>query len=144
MRIDLLTIADAANTTPDGKLNILGLGARVLTVDGPNHPIPLVVACGVEATVEEAGDYPLGVRLERPDGVVEDIVMSTLTIPSEVTDPRVPTGAGLTLQLARGFPVPGVYRLAVDVGSLAAEYVFAVVFAADQPAGAGHSNPTDR
>lgn len=137
MKIDLLTIADAANTTPDGKLNILGLGVRVLTVDGPNHVIPLIVACGVEANVAEAGDYPLTVRLERPDGVVEGVVTATLLIPGEVADPRVPTGAGLTLQMVRGFPVAGVYSLVVDVGGVAAQYVFAVTFAVAEAAGAG-------
>jgi hypothetical protein len=66
MRFEYLTLADAANTSAEGKLNALGIGVRVLTVPGLPAMVPVTILGAVQATVEEAGDYDVVVTLVDP------------------------------------------------------------------------------
>ena len=121
-------MADALNLGPDGKLNVLGLGSRVLRLAHLPATTPLVVIMMVEADASEAAEYPLIVDLVEPDGTRENLVTATGEVPTQMLDPRVPTGFGGSLDLGnRPFRIEGVYRLEATAGPAAAVYVFSVM-----------------
>lgn len=126
MQIDFLTLADAANNGPDGKLNVLGLGARVLTYGSLPATSPLVVLAAASAGVEEAGEYAVAVAIVEPDGTRELLVESMGRVNAEVVDARVPTGIGVVLNLFRPFRLEGVHRFEVRFGELTQTYEFLV------------------
>ena len=126
MRFEYLFLADAANSAADGKINVLGLGVRILTYSELPASSPLVIVGAVEATVEEAGDYALRVELFEPDGTIEELVNAAAKVTTEVKDSRVPTGIGFTIALSRPFRQEGVHVIRATVANEVAQYAFVV------------------
>ena len=126
MRFEYLFLADAANQAANGKMNVLGMGVRILTYAALPAASPLAIVGAVEAAVAEAGDYPLVVELVEPDGTVEEIVKATAKVPSEVTDVRLPTGMGFTIALTRPFRKEGIHYIRASFGDQQASFAFAV------------------
>ncbi len=126
MRFSYLFLADAANRSPDGKLNALGIGARILTVREFPSQLPVVVLGAVDASVDEAGSYDLVVEITEPDGTVVPLVHARATVDSEVTDPRVPTGISFMLGLSHPFTREGIYTIVARVADCETHYEFVV------------------
>jgi len=127
MKIAFLTIADAANDGPDGKLNFLGAGIRILRPSAANALISLVIVGQVDADDTEAGTYPVQLFMTGPDGV-EVMRLEFDGVVGASDDPEVPTGFGFVINLARPFTLSGLYRLVARVADLIpAEYIFKVM-----------------
>lgn len=139
MKFDFLSLADAANQTPDGKVNVLGLGARIVTFRSLPAAAPLVIIGSIAASREEAGHYTFRVFLKQPDGSQHLVVEFPGSITADVTDPRVPTGIGFTIGLSRPFTQEGVHHIISTIGDLEAEWVFAVRVSAPADEAQGNS-----
>ena len=126
MRFEYLVLADAANRADNGKLNVLGMGARILTVERLPAAVPLAILAAVAASTDEAGEYPIELALEEPDGSRAVLVEMTGSVPSVTEDARVPTGMGLTVALFRPFRIEGIYRITAKIGEETATYEFLV------------------
>lgn len=126
MRFAFLQLADAASAGPEGKLNALGLGVRVLTFESLPATSPLAIIGSVEASVGEGGEYGLAVSLIEPSGLEVLLVQAKATVVDDVADTRVPTGIGFSVGLLRPFEAEGVYAIRATVGPEVAEYLFVV------------------
>jgi hypothetical protein len=121
LQFEYLVLADAANNAPDGKVNVLGLGARIVTVERLPATLPLALLGLVSGSPEEAGDYEARVTLEEPDGTKETIVEFVGKLNADA-DPRVPTGIGMLLNIVRPFRIAGIHRFEMTVGDLTSRY----------------------
>ena len=126
MRLEFLSIADAANNAADGKLNALGLGTRIVNVTSLPAGMPLAIVGSVSASVEEAGEYDLDLLLVEPDGTEVPLVATRATVPSEVMDSRVPTGAGFVVAWLATFRIEGVHMIRARFGDVHGGYDFVV------------------
>ncbi len=126
MRFELLSLADAANNGPDGKLNVLGLGTRIVNLAGLPGGVPMVIVGSISAGLEEAGDYELDLRMVEPDGMEMPLIHSRAVVPAEVDDSRVPTGAGFVVGFIGPFRIEGVHKIRVRFGELVGDYDFVV------------------
>jgi hypothetical protein len=127
MRFELLTIADAANRGPEGKLNVLGMGARILTFAELPGSAPLVLLGSIAAMTTEAGIYPLRVTRRDPDGSEHVLVEADGVVPSEAADDRIPTGIAFTIGMSGPFTQEGVYQIVATLGDdLREEWPFVV------------------
>jgi hypothetical protein len=137
-------LADASNRGPDGKVNILGLGARILTVPSLPTTVPLTLVGSVDADVAEAGDFVLRISLTEPDGSEEQVAEFAVAIPREVADPEVPTGFGFSLVLLRPVRLEGIHVVRGTVGDLVADYVYAVRVSPEPQGATGSASDTER
>ena len=126
MKFEYLLLADAAKNGPDGKLNVLGLGARIVTFESFPAGSPLTVLGSVTADASEAGEYDIEVAMVQPDGTREPMVQAKATVSSEVEDARVPTGISFVLGFLRPFRIEGVHSFEARVGDVTARYDFLV------------------
>jgi hypothetical protein len=113
-------LADEANVSQEGKLNVLGIFDRIAAPVFPvTHP-RLVYAFRVQAEYEDSGrPLPIRVRLEDEDGG------TLFEAAGEITAPIVPPGEFLGANqlfslVGVQFPRPGTYRFVVNVGELPA------------------------
>lgn len=145
MQVEYLTLADAANLGEGGKINILGLGTRLLNYEKLPGISPMVVLAAVSAMTTEAGDYPIELIIVEPDGTEETIVTTVGHVNNEVEDSRVPTGIGMSVDILRPFRIEGVHSLRLTVGELKARYDFVVrVRAPKTSAGDGSEVPVPK
>jgi hypothetical protein len=121
-------VADEANVSQEGKLNVLGIFDRIAGVAFPVVHPRMVFAFRVQAGYEDAARvYPLRVRLMDEDGGV------LFEANGEIGAPEVPPGEFATANqvftlVGTGFPRPGSYKFVVNLGDLAPhETPFAVV-----------------
>lgn len=71
MRINLAVLADYANVTGDGKLNILGIFDRINLMQIPAvHPQMHLVLRLDAHSAEQNRSHPVEIRLQDPEGVV--------------------------------------------------------------------------
>lgn len=126
MKFEYLLLADAANNGPDGKLNVLGLGTRIVTFESFPAGAPLTVLGSVAADASEAGEYDLEVSIVEPDGTRQPMVQARATVSSQVEDARVPTGISFVLGFLRPFRIEGVHSFEARVGEVTARYDFLV------------------
>ena len=68
MEVDLAVIADAANVSQEGKLNILGVFDTIWAREFPFRHATMVLVVRVRADFTEGGGHPLEVRLVDADG----------------------------------------------------------------------------
>ena len=68
MQIDLALLADAATVDVSGKLNILGVFDRITTAEFPAPPVRVVLVLRFSASVGEAGNHGVSIRLKGPSG----------------------------------------------------------------------------
>jgi len=126
VKVEYLSLADAANQAEDGKFNILGMGARIINYERLPGFSPLAIVAAVSAMASETGEYPVEIRIEEPDGTKETIVKSRAIVNAKVDDERVPTGIALSVGMMRPFRIEGVHKVRLNVGPLEASYEFLV------------------
>lgn len=114
MDITLAVVADAANRTESGKLNVLGIFQAIFTSAVPCRHPALALVIGLEASPTEAGQsIPIGITLIDEDG---RLLMKF--DPSDVAVPLAfqPLRHSTTLIINIGgayFPRFGTYRFEV-------------------------------
>lgn len=112
-------LADEANVSQEGKLNVLGVFDRISAPVFPTVHPKMVFVFRVQAEYPDAGQvFPVRVRLMDEDG--ETLFEAT----GELAAPRVSPGEVLTANqlfalVGIRFPRPGDYKFVVHVGRLA-------------------------
>ena len=114
MDIDLAVIADAANVSQEGKLNILGVFDTIWAREFPFRHAAMVFVIRVRADFTEQGLHQLDVRLVNADGSQLFKAEGPLQVPNGVPGrpikPHVIMGlSGIT------FPSPGDYSVEIFV-----------------------------
>lgn len=113
MKVKLAVLADYANTSKDGKLNIMGIFSRIQSTHFPARHLSchLVISCSVNE-FDVGKSFPYKIRMVDADGSV------ILTMNGGV---RVGEGApardvNLDLQINEiVFPKPGDYEFIIEV-----------------------------
>jgi hypothetical protein len=118
MNIPMAFLADEANISQEGKLNVLGIFDRIVADDLPvSHP-RMVFAFRVAAEFADGGrSFPVQVRLVDEDGQV------MFDASGEINPPLVPPGEFSTANqvftlVGMQFPHAGQYRFEVRIGAL--------------------------
>ncbi len=114
MEVDLAVIADAANVSQEGKLNILGVFDTIWAREFPFRHGTMVFVVRVTASFIEAGSHPMEVRLNDADGrrlfKAEGPLQVTGGAPGRPVRPHLIMGlSGIT------FTEPGDYSFEVIV-----------------------------
>jgi hypothetical protein len=126
MQFEYLVIADAASNGPEGKVNALGIGVRVVNLDHLPNQASMTILGSVSASLSEAGPYDVRVAMIAPDGSRDVLAQGLAEVPSQVPDIRVPTGLAFGLPGVRTFNLEGVYTVEAQVGELIKTYEFVV------------------
>ena len=119
MRIPMAFLADEANISQEGKLNVLGIFDRIAAAEFPVVHPRMVFAFRVQAEFADGGrSFPVQIRLVDEDGGV------LFDAAGEINPPIVPPGEFSTANqvftlVGMAFPGPGVYRFVVNVQGLA-------------------------
>ena len=83
MEIRLAVLADAANVTTDGKLNVTGIFNRLRTTKLPaQHPLLVAVLQIAIGTADFGRDAQTGLRIVAPDGETSSPFTMTHKLPS--------------------------------------------------------------
>jgi hypothetical protein len=136
MKIPLAALADEANVSQEGKLNLLGVFDRIQAAAFPVLHPRMVFAFRVQTDYGDAGrTFPVQVRMAAPGG---DTLFEAV---GEITGPPVPAGDIATLNqvfslVGVELPREGMYRLTVGIAAEEAE----VEFLAQVTAGEGTMN----
>lgn len=114
MEVDLAVIADAANVSQEGKLNILGVFDTIWAREFPFRHGAMVFVVRVTASFSEEGSHQMEVRLNDADGVqlfkAEGPLQVTGGAPGRPVRPHLIMGlSGIT------FRAPGDYSFEVMV-----------------------------
>jgi len=116
MNISLAFLADEANVSQEGKLNVLGIFDRITAEDFPVVHPRLVFAFRVQMEFADAGrSFPVHVRLMAQDG---EVMFEAV---GEITAPGIPIGEFATANqvfamVGVQFPREGMYRFTVSIG----------------------------
>jgi hypothetical protein len=117
MRLDLALFAQAANTTADGKLNILGEFNSIMGTAGPIIFPTATLVLRIVGTALESGEHRVGLRQRNADG---DLIWTSPDIPFALPAPDilgVPVRSALIVQMGPlVFPefVTYTYEIVVD------------------------------
>jgi hypothetical protein len=127
-------LADEANVSQEGKLNVMGIFDRIAAAEFPVMHPKMVFAFRVEAAHGDGGrGFPVNVELLDPEGAV------LFQAGGEMMAPRVPAGEFTTSNqvftlVGLQFPRAGLYRFVVTVGDAEPhETPFLVQSAANDP-----------
>jgi hypothetical protein len=127
-------LADEANVSQEGKLNVLGIFDRIAAASFPTAHPRMVFAFRVQAEYADAGrKFPVRVRLMDEDGGV------LFDANGELVGPQVEPGGFSTANqvftlVGVQFPQAGTYKFVVNVGDLPPhETPFAVAQATQAP-----------
>ncbi len=118
MKIPMVFLADEANVSQEGKLNVMGVFDRIAGASFPLVHPKMVFAFRVQAEYSDAGKlFPVRVRLMDEDGGV------LFEASGEIGAPRVKPGEFMTANQIFGlvgirFPEPGQYKFVLEVGDL--------------------------
>lgn len=113
MKISMAVLADEANVSTEGKLNVMGVFDRIAASDFPVIHPRMVFAFRVEADSADSGRViPMRVTMEDEDGTVHFEAVG------EMGSPPVPPGEFSTANQVFGlvrvmFPRPGLYRFVI-------------------------------
>ena len=116
MNISLAFLADEANVSQEGKLNVLGIFDRITAAAFPIVHPKLVFAFRVQMEFADAGrSFPVEVRLLDQEGE------AMFEAVGEITGPAVPLGEFATANqvfamVGVQFPSEGIYRFSVSIG----------------------------
>ena len=114
MDIDLAVIADAANVSQEGKLNILGVFDTIWAREFPFRHAAMVFVIRARADFTEQGPHQLDVRLMDADGSQLFKAGGPLQVPAGV--PGRPLKPHVIMGLSGiSFPSPGDYSFEVSV-----------------------------
>ena len=118
MNIPMAFLADEANISQEGKLNVMGIFDRIVADELPvSHP-RMVFAFRVTADFADGGrSFPVQVRLVDEDGAV------MFDASGEINPPMLPPGEFSTANqvftlVGMQFARAGVYRFEVVIGEL--------------------------
>jgi hypothetical protein len=125
MRFAYLLLTDASSAS-EGKLNLLGVGARVLKPPTLPAPAFLTLAGAVEGTDGEAGEYDLVITLTDPDGAATQLVAGRTTLPAATDHAELLPNSVFTIAFTHVYEKPGIYRLTARFGDIAETYKFLV------------------
>lgn len=118
MKIPMALLADEANVSQEGKLNVMGVFDRISAANFPIVHPKMVFIFRVQADYGDAGQlFPVRVRLMDADGG------TLFDATGEIAAPRVGPGEVLTANqifalVGIQFPQPGDYKFVVHVGDL--------------------------
>lgn len=116
MHIPMALIADEANLSQEGKLNVLGAFDRIVAPGFPMIHPKMVFIIRIEAGYADSGRrVPVRIRLMDEDGEV------VFNADGEIGAPQVePGGVASTYQIfglaGVGFRAPGMYKFVVNLG----------------------------
>jgi hypothetical protein len=115
----MAVLADEANVSQEGKLNLMGIFDRIAAAEFPVVHPKMVYAFRVEADFGDGGRaFPVTVSMEDEDGnalfQAEGEMMAPTVPPGEFT-----TANQLFALVGVQFPHPGIYRFVVRVGDTA-------------------------
>jgi hypothetical protein len=132
LEVDLAVVADAANVSQEGKLNILGVFDTIWAREFPFRHAAMVFVLRVRADFTDQGTYDLEVRLMDADGGQLFKASGPLTVPTGIpgrpVKPHVIMGlAGVT------FHKPGDYSFEVVLGDQHLKSVPLFVMEAPKP-----------
>ncbi|CAN5781717.1 hypothetical protein BH23GEM3_BH23GEM3_22280 [soil metagenome] len=121
-------LADEANVSQEGKLNVLGIFDRIASTAFPTVHPRMVFAFRVQSEFPDSGQpYAVRVRLIDEDGGVLFEANGEITGPP-VTPGEFSTANQVFTLVGVQFPQPGSYKFVVNLGELAPhETLFAVV-----------------
>lgn len=114
----MAVLADEANVSQEGKLNLMGIFDRIAAATFPVLHPRMVFVFRVEAEFGDAGRaYPVRVTLQDEDGAV------LFEATGDLMAPPVPIGEFATANqlfalVGVQFPHPGFYRFVVELGDL--------------------------
>jgi len=118
MNIPMAFLADEANISQEGKLNVMGIFDRIVADDLPvTHP-RMVFAFRVTADFTDGGrSFPVQVRMVDEDGAV------MFDASGEINPPMLPPGEFSTANqvftlVGMQFPRAGQYQFEVRIGDL--------------------------
>jgi hypothetical protein len=120
MRIPLAFVADEANVSQEGKLNVMGIFDRIAAGEFPVIHPKMVFAFRVESEFGDAGRvYPVTVRLLDDD----DLVL--FEADGQIAPPTIEVGAFATANqvfslVGVHFPHEGRYRFVVTIAGMEA------------------------
>jgi hypothetical protein len=115
----MAVLADEANVSQEGKLNLMGIFDRIAASEFPVVHPKMVYAFRVEADFGDSGRaFPVRVSMEDEDGT------ALFQADGEMMAPPVPPGEFTTANqlfamVGVQFPHPGIYRFVVRVGDAA-------------------------
>lgn len=118
MKIPVAFLADEANISQEGKLNVLGIFDRIAAVEFPVLHPRMVFTFRVHADYEDAGRlFPVQVRLVDEDGRV------MFEANGEINAPKVNPGEFSTANqvftlVGVQFPHAGIYKFIVIIANL--------------------------
>jgi hypothetical protein len=128
MKIPMAFLADEANVSQEGKLNVLGIFDRIAGTAFPVVHPRMVFAFRVQAEYGDGGrTFAVRVRLMDEDGGVMFEASGEIVAP-DVAPGEFATANQVFTLVGVGFPRPGAYKFVVNVGELDPyETPFAVV-----------------
>ncbi|HET6233069.1 MAG TPA: hypothetical protein VFE05_23530 [Longimicrobiaceae bacterium] len=118
MKIPMAFLADEANISQEGKLNVMGIFDRLAAAEFPVVHPRMVFTFRVQAESGDAGrTFPVQVRL------LDDADNPLFEAAGEMVAPIVPLGEFMTANqvftlVGIQFPRPGSYRFVVSVGEM--------------------------
>lgn len=128
MKIAYLLLADSANQSADGKLNVLGLGIRVINAGQLPVSLSVSVLASAEMPIEERGPKRIRLTLQAPGGeetLVEDV--AEMEARDEIL-PDLPLQLNLQFALTGlEFKAAGPHRVVLEVDGARAEYPVLVI-----------------
>jgi hypothetical protein len=120
VKIPMALIADEANISQEGKLNVLGAFDRIASPSFPMVHPKMVFVFRIEAGYGDGGKaIPVRVRLIDDDGGALFEAGGEIVAP-EVDPGDFATAHQLFTLLGIGFPQPGIYKFVVNLGELPA------------------------
>ncbi len=109
MEIKTAVLADAANVSQEGKLNITGIFNLIHAGSFPVTWPLMVFVIRLEAHASEIGNHQIKIQIVDEDGGRLSEVQGALEIGPR-DDPRYPAHSDIILQIANAqFPKPGAY-----------------------------------
>lgn len=118
MKVPVAFLADEANISQEGKLNVLGIFDRIAAPEFPVVHPRMVFVFRVQSEFQDIGRvFPVQVRL------MDDQDQVMFEASGEISGPPVPPGDFVTANqvftlVGVQFPHPGTYRFIVEVGTL--------------------------
>jgi hypothetical protein len=118
VKIPMAFLADDANVSMEGKLNVLGIFDRITSPVFPTMHPRMVFCFRVESEYADSGRaFPVFVRLVDDDGEVLFEANGELVAP-QVPPGEFSTGNQIFTLIGTQFPQPGSYRFMVHLGDI--------------------------
>lgn len=118
LKIPMALVADEANISQEGKLNVLGVFDRIGAASFPMVHPKMVFVFRIEAAYGDGGvSVPVRVRLMDADGGAIFEAGGDLVAP-QVAPGDFATANQLFTLLGIRFPAPGMYKFVINLGDL--------------------------